>query len=41
MTSVNLLRFSAPDWHPQRFFQVKVIHAKPSNLGMYRPHWND
>jgi len=41
MTSVKLLRFSAPGCHPQRFFQIEGIHAQPANLGMHRPHWND
>ena len=41
MTSVNLLRFSAPECHPQRFFQIKGIHAQPANLGMHHSHWND
>lgn len=41
MTNINILPVSAPGCHPQAVLQTKGIQAQHSNLGMYRPHWNN
>jgi hypothetical protein len=37
MTNINPIHVSAPEYHLQGLFQIKVIQAKHANLGTASP----